>query len=159
VTCHDTGSWAGRKFTHAPVTNGPQCINCHAPHGGVAPPILKVGGDELCFTCHDRRMLDVKVKHKALEHGCVTCHDPHGSAVPQMMKEQSIELTCKKCHTDLSKHFHKSGSEKLDPSGRPLTCTSCHNPHGGAFEGLLMHDPKRDLCVQCHDPAAMPGDR
>ena len=138
---------------------GPQCLNCHAPHGGPASPILQVGGDELCFRCHDRKLADQPVKHKALEQGCLVCHDAHGSGVPQMLKQADIEATCRKCHTDMSKHFHKTSSTKLDPSGRPLVCTSCHNPHGGQFPGLLMHDAKRDLCVQCHDPSMAPGGR
>jgi predicted CXXCH cytochrome family protein len=156
ITCHDEGGWKGRKFTHQPVTTGAQCINCHSPHGGVAKPILKAPLDDLCFTCHDKRMLQVEVKHKALEKGCMTCHDPHGSGVPQLLRESSIEAQCRKCHTDMSKHFHKMSSDKLTPSGQPLTCTSCHNPHGGAFPGLLMYDAKRDLCIQCHDPSMAP---
>jgi predicted CXXCH cytochrome family protein len=97
------------------------------------------------------------VKHKAMEKGCMSCHDPHGSGVPQLLREPSVEDQCRKCHADLSKHFHKTTSDKLTPSGQPLSCVGCHNPHGGAFPSLLMHEAKRDLCVQCHDPSMVPG--
>jgi predicted CXXCH cytochrome family protein len=37
-----------------------------------------------------------------------------------------------------------------------MRCTSCHSPHSSDIEGLLSHDPKRELCVQCHDPSMAP---
>jgi predicted CXXCH cytochrome family protein len=157
TTCHEDGGWKGRKFTHPAVEKGPQCLNCHAPHGGAAAPALKAGTATLCFDCHDRGPFERAVRHKALDQGCMACHDPHGSGVPELMRESSIENQCRKCHADLSKHFHRTGSTRPDPSGRPLTCTSCHDPHSASFPGLLMYDPKRDLCVQCHDPSMAPG--
>jgi predicted CXXCH cytochrome family protein len=75
------------------------------------------------------------------------------------MSGKTIEDVCRTCHGDMSKHFHKTTSTKLDPSGRPLTCTSCHRPHAAEFQGLLIRDPKRDLCVTCHDPNMAPGGR
>jgi predicted CXXCH cytochrome family protein len=29
-------------------------------------------------------------------------------------------------------------------------------PHSGEIEGLLTAEPKRELCIQCHDPFAAP---
>ena len=87
----------------------------------------------------------------------MACHDAHGSNGPKLMNEKTIADMCQSCHTDLSKHFHKTSSERLDPDGRPLTCTSCHLPHAGELDGLLKADPKRDLCIRCHDPNIVPG--
>ena len=158
LSCHPKGGWTGRAHTHQPVLEGPQCLNCHGPHGGSAQPSLKVGGDELCFQCHDRHVMEGVVQHGALKKGCVTCHDPHGSDGPHLLKQATVEHLCMSCHSDLSKHFHPSTSRKADPTGRPLTCTSCHQPHAAKFKALLDHDPNRDLCVQCHDPSIVPGD-
>jgi predicted CXXCH cytochrome family protein len=156
ITCHDRGGWVGRKNTHLPVTGNRQCLNCHGAHGGVGTPDLNAVGDQLCFNCHDRKGFEGPVIHPAMQKGCVTCHDPHGSDGPRLMKERSIEDQCRKCHADMSKHYHKTSSDRPDPSGRPLTCTSCHPPHAAKYEGLLIRDAQRDLCIQCHDPSMGP---
>jgi predicted CXXCH cytochrome family protein len=110
----------------------------------------------MCYSCHDRKQMQGEVVHGAMKKGCVSCHDPHGSDGPKLLKQTSIENMCITCHADMSKHFHPTTSKKNDSTGRPLTCTSCHSPHAAPFEGLLLHDAKRDLCVQCHDPSMAP---
>jgi predicted CXXCH cytochrome family protein len=158
VDCHSAGAWVGRAHTHPPLQTGKQCLNCHGPHGGVAPPSLKVPGDQLCFTCHSRKLIEGTVVHPALRKGCVVCHDPHGSDGPALLRQGSIENMCRKCHADLSKHFHRPTSPKLDPRGQPLTCTSCHSPHAAAFPNLLLQEPKHQLCARCHGETLSPAD-
>jgi predicted CXXCH cytochrome family protein len=158
LTCHPKGGWVGRKHTHAPVSTGPQCLSCHGPHGGAGVPSLRTAGDALCFGCHERKKFQGAVVHAAMKRGCVTCHDPHGSDGPRLVKESNIADACRKCHADNSKHFHRTTSDRPAPDGQPLTCTSCHSPHAAAYPGLLNKDPKRDLCVQCHDSPMSPGE-
>ena len=39
----------------------------------------------------------------------------------------------------------------MDPrNGQPMTCLSCHNPHGTQYVAMLVASPSRALCVQCH---------
>jgi len=85
----------------------------------------------------------------------MTCHDPHASDDPKMLVQPEVEL-CQTCHRDLTKHYHPS-SGKTDPrTGGPMVCSSCHQPHGAEIEGLLRYEPKRELCIQCHDPSKPP---
>ncbi len=150
-TCHPKGGWAGRKYTHAPVNGKDQCLACHGPHGGAGDGVLRLAGDALCLSCHEPKQFQGSIVHSAMKRGCISCHDPHGSEGPRLLKERSIEDQCRKCHADLSKHLHPATSTKPTPDGNPLTCTSCHSPHVAEYKGLLQHDAKRDLCVQCHE--------
>ena len=38
------------------------------------------------------------------------------------------------------------------------TCSGCHNPHASNLASLLTHEPKRELCIQCHDPEMFPDE-
>jgi predicted CXXCH cytochrome family protein len=153
--CHAEAKEFEKKASqHPPVTSGMQCLSCHEPHAGQAANVLKRSGDALCFTCHDRKPFELKVRHPALEQGCTVCHGPHGGDGDHLLTEKDVGDLCRTCHTDLTKHFHPTQSAKPDPrTGKPVRCTSCHKPHSSDLEGLLTHDPKRDLCIQCHDPS------
>lgn len=159
TSCHEKGGWAGRANTHAPVKSEKHCLTCHGPHGGLSVPSLSApSAQALCMTCHDRSGFEGKVVHKPLQKGCNSCHDAHGSDGPKLIKQRSIEDQCQSCHGDLTRHYHPTKSTRPDPEGRPLTCTSCHDPHAAEFKGLLARDPKRDLCLQCHDPNVDPAE-
>ena len=146
-----------RKFVHSPLRGEKECLTCHGPHGGQATHnLVRPTVEQLCFRCHDRRMVAGSVRHPALDNGCTTCHDPHAADQPHMLVKPEVEL-CKSCHADLTKHYHPS-SGKTDPrTGGPLVCSSCHRPHGSDIEGLLIYEPKRELCIQCHDPSMAPA--
>jgi predicted CXXCH cytochrome family protein len=53
--------------------------------------------------------------------------------------------------------MHKTPSDKKDSrTGKPLTCTGCHMPHGSEEKALLRAEPTRELCILCHDPTMPP---
>ena len=150
-TCHEpTKAWAKKAVIHAPLKTQDACVSCHAPHAGQARPALKLEGSKLCFTCHNRAMIEGKFTHKALDQGCATCHDPHATDASKLLT-QDVDTLCRRCHMDMSKHFHPVSGKKDPRTGDPLTCVGCHTPHSGEFEHLLTHEPKRELCLQCHD--------
>jgi predicted CXXCH cytochrome family protein len=40
-----------------------------------------------------------------------------------------------------------------DPrTNQPMTCLSCHFPHGSQHAAILRANPSQALCVECHDP-------
>ena len=47
---------------------------------------------------------------------------------------------------------HPMGEGTLDPTreGQPLTCMSCHNPHGSETAQIMHEDPRSKLCIRCH---------
>jgi predicted CXXCH cytochrome family protein len=155
LKCHEgVKAMLAQKVVHAPLTGERECLACHSPHAGAAAPVLVAAPEQLCWRCHDRSLVQGKVVHAALEQGCLTCHDPHSSDHAKLVKQDVNEL-CRTCHTDLAKHYHPTGGPdaKPDPrTGQPLSCVSCHRPHAGDVESLLIYEPKRELCIQCHDP-------
>jgi predicted CXXCH cytochrome family protein len=119
--------------------------------------MLARSGDAACFQCHDRKLTEGKVKHAALDNGCTACHDAHASDAPGLISAKSVSEMCQTCHGDLAKHYHPTASAKPDPrTGLPMDCVSCHKPHASEHEGLLAAEPKRELCIQCHDPSMAP---
>ncbi|MEK7331027.1 MAG: cytochrome c3 family protein, partial [Candidatus Eisenbacteria bacterium] len=156
LRCHEQGkTWLARATVHPPLKGERQCLTCHEPHAGAAQHVLKRGGDALCLTCHEAKRFQGRVVHMALSQGCTTCHDPHASDGPKLV-EKDIPTLCQTCHTDMSKHFHPVAGRPDPRTGGPLVCTSCHRPHASEEDALLTHEPKRELCLQCHDPTMAP---
>jgi predicted CXXCH cytochrome family protein len=138
---------------HGAVRSEAECLTCHTPHAANAPQLLRRAQPELCFGCHDRKAFAGAVTHKALEKGCTTCHEAHGSDGRWLLKK-AVPVLCLDCHGDMSKHFHPTSSRKPDPrTGQVFNCLSCHRPHASDVEGLLLAEPKRELCILCHDPS------
>jgi predicted CXXCH cytochrome family protein len=121
--CHDVarGGYKGPETyassKHATVTTstvasvipsgtpGPagDCSNCHAPHGGATPYMLRLAGNAVCQACHDSAEASYPARYSY-----------RGSSVMSSTPHASIETT------------NADGS--TDSSG----CAVCHNPHGGA---------------------------
>ncbi len=153
ISCHESSrAWAKKPIVHAPFKTETGCLSCHGPHAGSATPVLISQETKLCFTCHDARMVQGKVVHPPVRDGCTDCHDPHSSNAKKLLT-QDVDSLCRTCHDDMGKHFHPV-SRGTDPrTGEPLTCVGCHRPHASDEERLLTHEPKRALCLQCHDPS------
>jgi predicted CXXCH cytochrome family protein len=150
--CHETSrAWSAKASVHAPLRDRESCLACHGAHAGAGQRVTQKQGDGLCYGCHDAKLAQGAVVHKALEQGCKTCHDPHATDNPKLLTTSTDKL-CRGCHADMSQHYHPV-SGKIDPrTGKDLDCMGCHVPHAGEFKRLLSHDPNRELCIQCHDP-------
>jgi predicted CXXCH cytochrome family protein len=155
--CHEAQrAWLAAPVVHAPLQTRESCLACHAVHAGIASSVLNQPGEKLCFGCHDPKPFRLKNVHAALQQGCPTCHDPHGSKNKKLLTSD-VESLCRTCHEDTSQHFHKISGIKDPRTDEPITCVSCHLPHSSDQVGLLAYDPKRELCIQCHDPSMAPG--
>jgi predicted CXXCH cytochrome family protein len=156
--CHEDDV-TGRAFVHAPVAKG-YCLRCHDPHGAEQPKNLVVTkGQNGCLECHAQRVAP-KVAHVALErYGCVACHDPHGTANPFQLLRPVNEL-CADCHRKQADGDHVGAlGQALHPvagawdarRGRPFSCASCHDPHGGQNPKLFYYGTERlESCEGCH---------
>jgi predicted CXXCH cytochrome family protein len=133
--CHEAArAWLTQPTVHAPLQDRRSCLLCHGSHAGTEGGMLNRAGEAFCFQCHD----------------------PHGAAQKKLLTSD-VETLCRQCHEDTSKHFHKITGIKDPRTDEPMNCISCHLPHSSDQEGLLAYDPKRELCIQCHDPSMAPA--
>jgi predicted CXXCH cytochrome family protein len=91
LLCHEeVGILMDQGSVHTPVADG-DCIDCHEPHGGNNPYLLKyppkiIGGVKLiaatCKACHEAGSPDWFDEFHANEAilDCVVCHNAHGSS-------------------------------------------------------------------------------
>ncbi|HEY5975226.1 MAG TPA: cytochrome c3 family protein [Geobacteraceae bacterium] len=162
--CHKR--MANQKYVHGP-TGTFSCAYCHSTQG--QPKYATPRRDaSLCNECHADKGAELK-KRKYL-HGpvaagmCEICHDPHGSENPAQLR-QPINQLCLSCHEQVGKEPHITQvtagqshplSDKPDPSdrgrGRPMSCVSCHNPHGGDVRYYFQNnaEDRMQLCQMCH---------
>lgn len=124
--------------------------------------------DAICMTCHENatRMHWRGSSHDLAGTSCAGCHRIHGGG------QATATDRCVDCHraerAKLQRSSHMPLREGL------ITCTDCHNPHGGIGPGSLKrtsvnqtcyqchpdkrgpniyeHSPVRDDCTNCHDP-------
>jgi len=141
---------------HGPVISGQACLNCHSPHASPEPGLLADATLPLCGSCHQStiaRQQASLTKHDPIEAGeCGLCHSPHASDSEFLMVEGSVLDACGSCHDWQEHSSHPIGPEVRDPRNENLSvdCLSCHRTHGSEHASFTHYEPKRDLCVECH---------
>ncbi len=129
------------------------CVKCHSPHASDRDDLLRGRQERVCRECHldtFTRKEDALHPHPADEATCKDCHAVHGSNQIAMLKGDGVKV-CTSCHETQGKFTHPVGDAVHDPrTGQPVTCVSCHYPHGTNFEYNLKLNGARDLCIQCH---------
>ena len=120
------------RTAHSMLRSGVACSDCHNPHGGIGPALLRTANvNQTCFTCHADKRGPFLWEHPPAVDDCTNCHTPHGSNIAPLLKVRPPWL-CQSCH---------GGSIHTSPafSGRGL-------PAGGATSPqLLLH-----ACTNCH---------
>jgi predicted CXXCH cytochrome family protein len=153
--CHEGYPREGDAVVHQPIADG-NCSACHVPHASDVRRLLPRPSGELCASCHAavaERAARSKSAHRVDDDkgACLACHAPHSSDEPHLLTAGEIR-TCLVCH-ETAKHGHPLGDDRPDPrTGKPITCVTCHDPHGTAYPYQLRGDQSRGLCVECHDP-------
>ncbi|MEK6528566.1 MAG: cytochrome c3 family protein, partial [Nitrospirota bacterium] len=142
-SCHE--KFEQKKFTHAPVANG-ECIACHNPHGSQYKFQLVAQGGDLCFNCHDKKLVSGKYAHEPAAAGeCIACHAPHTADYEKNLKAKGPAL-CFTCHTEQAEAFQKA---KVIHKPVDEDCTNCHNPHSAEKKFMLNYEAPV-LCFGCH---------
>jgi predicted CXXCH cytochrome family protein len=148
------------KHIHEPILKS-GCSDCHDPHSGTDKLRLKKPINEICFSCHEEKKIEVEQymkKHKpAVEGRCTACHSPHYSGTKHLLKDKSDSL-CYNCHK--AEGAWKERRFKHGPVVQG-NCTACHNPHGSDNAFILRlpfphkfyseyEKGKYSLCFLCH---------
>jgi len=139
---------------------------------------FRLGLSRVAFVCVVLAMgLDIAVaaepviqKPTTITEQCATetCHP--GVVNHEVMHGPVAQQECLDCHTydEPSEHRFKSAFPKDQQCGnchdlkhnvvvhKPVQegkCLECHDPHGSAYEGILVADPAHGLCLGCHEQA------
>ena len=175
-TCHEE---IGKTYDHSPHWKtainhrGPQYQGCEACHGpGKAH--VESGGDitkivrfktlsreessKRCLGCHEfgeEHANFLRSEHLKNNVGCIDCHSAHHPKVERALLTMAQPMLCYGCHAEVkpqfSKPFHHRVNEGL------ISCSNCHNPHGGFLTRQLRATAAQDqVCFTCHTDKAGP---
>ncbi len=153
LSCHeDVKKETLSLHNHITDSGGNSCIQCHSPHAGDKPNLLKGRQVQICRSCHEdtfRRHQDKLYIHPKAPY-CNECHNVHGSNQLAMLRGDG-NMICDRCHETQGKFTHPVGDKVKDPrTGQSMTCISCHLPMGTDYKYQLILSGEKDLCIQCH---------
>lgn len=144
----------GTSLEEGEKIKGEACESCHGPgslhaeNDGDKTKIIRYS-PERCFACHTDKKAQFQLQyHHPVPEGqmaCMDCHSFHKNvdvAGPTTALERSNE-TCFKCHKEMKGPF----VFEHDPMREG--CQTCHEPHGGVYNKLLVADDNA-LCLRCH---------
>ncbi len=175
-TCHEDQAKSYDKGPHWKTAldkrHGPEwqgCESCHGPgkahsESGDPEKIIRFGGlsreesSKRCLSCHEfgeEHSNFLRSQHLKNNVGCVDCHSVHSPKVDRQLLKAAQPALCYTCHLevkpDFSKPFHHRVNEGL------MSCSNCHNQHGGFLPGALRSTAAQDqACFTCHTDKAGP---
>ncbi|MEO7795134.1 MAG: DmsE family decaheme c-type cytochrome [Thermoanaerobaculia bacterium] len=133
LTCHKDVRADLWKNSHHPVREGRMsCADCHNPHGGQGPKMLKaVSVNEQCYECHTEKRGPFLWEHAPVRESCTNCHAPHGSNHLKLQKT-SVPYLCQQCHANTrhpgTLYDNNSLADASKASNRIFNraCLDCH---------------------------------
>jgi DmsE family decaheme c-type cytochrome len=175
-TCHEEQGVAYDKGPHWKTTLSKHqgvdyqgCEACHGPGKNHAesgdpdkiirfPELSREESSKRCLRCHEfgqEHANFLRSEHVKNNVGCIDCHSIHAPKVQAKLLKATQPLLCYTCHKDVrpdfSKPFHHKVNEGL------LTCSNCHNQHGGFITRQLRATATQDqVCFNCHTDKAGP---
>ncbi|MDO8449212.1 MAG: cytochrome c3 family protein [Rhodoferax sp.] len=158
VDCH-----AEIKGTRArPEHDHGKCESCHTGGTSHLQAMLKaapakgsisIPESKTCLSCHgnDKQLMNWHFgAHGKADGTCKDCHSIHSSPTgerPNMTsnKTDKTSTLCISCHQDVKSQFNMASHHPVKEGG--MSCTSCHDPHGGNQTVLKS---KNEQCLSCH---------
>ncbi len=145
-TCHGDEVASFALDPHRGEVEG-DCLGCHTVHRPSEQPVV---ASATCAECHDDVQTRlVSTRHADVQGGCTACHNQHAAG---SLKPTGADNGCLACHADVRHGAHptRAADAKLDPrTNQPLTCLSCHDPHGTG-RPALVRGSRDGFCLQCH---------
>jgi predicted CXXCH cytochrome family protein len=136
--------------------------------------------NESCLMCHRRDRTHFQWtggKHDRKDMSCRSCHSVHhvkllqtmsvgftdkaetevaelisGRLPEHMLSQPTAEETCLGCHVEQRKALYQRSTHlfRTELRNTKVTCTSCHNPHGGEGRRMLQDVTVNNVCYGCH---------
>lgn len=135
ASCHMQQRAKLQRSSHIPLREGAlSCVDCHNPHGGTGPALLKQSSlNDNCYSCHAEKRGPLIWEHAPVRENCGNCHDPHGSNYQGMLKMKNPYL-CQSCHFGpyhIGEWFEGAGVTGKDKHIVGKGCLNCHGQiHG-----------------------------
>ena len=149
------------------------CEGCHGP----AKAHIQAGGGratirfaftimkpkeiiDRCLTCHAKDFNRANIRrseHTEHDVACTECHSNHHPVTVKNLLAKSQPDACYGCHADIQAQFDLPSKHRVNEGF--MSCTDCHNPHGGFTPTFGMGQTSRMLnqshgndqpCVKCH---------
>jgi len=165
ASCHEESVASFKASYHGKAWRGAN--GCQACHGQTSQHLdteqskktifsfAKDGGRSAkeraaqCLGCHSSSkhvaLWDTS-KHKSAGLSCDNCHTGH-STLPKNLKMPQTEL-CFSCHRDIRSESNRQSHHPIKEG--KVSCTDCHDPHGGFGTKMIKADSINDLCYKCH---------
>jgi DmsE family decaheme c-type cytochrome len=109
----------------------------------------------ICLACHERgqRTYWKGSTHEERGVACSECHTiMKNVSAKNQLKTPFEPNTCFQCHKDRQAQIFRSSHMPVREG--KIVCSSCHNPHGSAYQGssaaMLWEDSINDNCYKCH---------
>jgi predicted CXXCH cytochrome family protein len=149
LSCHaDQAEQHKKKHLHQPAFEQ-GCATCHEPHGGENDHLLRAKNvNALCLECHGP---DVEPKKLEKEH-LVTIFDGKVK-LPEDYFSKVFVLPLKYgVGHPTDRHPVSDTVDFKSKKAVPMTCLSCHQPHAGGANAMLVKDqePNMAFCKNCH---------
>jgi len=131
-------------FVHVPA--GASCTTCHDAHASRHPSQLRQPIQELCLGCHAETPAGPDTSLDDLLPAGRAATRPPASGGRRVHLDEGMTTG-----HPIRGHPVSGRPDPVDRS-KPLTCVSCHNPHGGRARQLFRFGAVglSGVCVGCH---------
>ena len=173
LLCHEKYIKAFGKTKHARVYSkgnkkvlGSSCETCHGPmlrhlKGKTRKErersvisfknISSRQKNLICLQCHEKakNLFWRGSTHDRMEVSCNECH--HVSSRRTRRKyfiNENPDKVCFQCHRIQQAKLQRTSHMPLREG--KMTCSNCHNPHGGSGPSQLNHATVTETCTSCH---------
>jgi DmsE family decaheme c-type cytochrome len=113
-----------------------------------------------CLTCHSKEFNRANIRrseHTQHDVACTECHSIHNPATAKNLLAKSQPEACYQCHADVRAQFSLPSKHRVNEGF--MSCSDCHNPHGGFTPTFGMGQTSKMLeqshaneqpCLKCH---------
>ncbi len=165
-TCHTTGANDTDHNGFDPATDQPEylknvtCESCHGPDPMNAPggPSSTVDySADVCSTCH-RIATEGNSARKYHPYYNEWINSSHSRSLDLAGGQVVTDPNCQTCHVSqvaIVEIFEGGTFTGPLNDPQPITCPTCHDPHGSA-NPYQLRKPIAELCASCHHPTDPP---